>query len=72
MNKQQVKEIEIMTKKEHALAQWNEQLRKAEERLLNSIKCYEKFHDTSSLEMVEEDKVNVENIKKCIAKIENY
>ena len=61
-----------MTNKEKALAQWNEQLRKAEERLLNSIKCYEKFHDESSIEMVEEDKSKVAHIKECIAKVANY
>lgn len=61
-----------MTKKEQALAQWNEQLRKAEDRLSNSIKCYEKFHDESSLEMIKEDKSKVAHIKECIAKVANY
>ena len=57
-------------KKEQALRQWNEVLRKAEEKLANSTKCYEKFGDEDSKAWVEEDKKEVSLIKQRIAAIQ--
>lgn len=55
-----------MTRYEITMKQWEEVLKKAEEKLQRSILCYEKFGDEDSKQWVEEDKEEVERIKKQI------
>ena len=54
------------TKYESTMKQWEDRLRKAEEKLHNSKQCYEKFGDEDSKQWIEEDMAEVEKIKKQI------
>ena len=58
--------MKFTTRYESTMKQWEEVLRKAEKKLQNSELCFEKFGDEDSRQWVEEDKAEVERIKKQI------
>lgn len=58
--------MRFTTKYESTMKQWNEILAKAEKKLQESEKCFEKFGDEDSKQWMEEDRAEVERIKKNI------
>lgn len=62
--------MKFTDKREKTLREWTEQLKRAEEKLENSKKRYEKYNDPDSLSWVKEDAAAVENIKEQIMNIQ--
>lgn len=62
--------MKYMDRYASTMNQWYERLRKAEEKLNNSIKCFELFGDEDSKQWIEEDRADVNRIKKNIAIVE--
>lgn len=60
------------TKREITMMQWNELLEKAEKRLADSEECYRRFGEQSDLDMVNEDKAKVAEIKANIKEVIAY
>lgn len=57
------------SKREITMMLWNEQLEKAEKRLVDSTECYNRFKDKDSKEWMEKDKEKVKEIKQQIKEV---
>ena len=57
------------TKREITLAEWDEQLKKAEKKLKDSQECYRIFGDSDSKKWIEEDEDKVLKIKRDIKEV---
>ena len=60
------------SKREIALMEWDEQLKKAEKKLADSKECYRRFSDDDSKQWVEEDEKKVAEIKQHIKEVTEF